>query len=124
MKKNKNYRNGRFFEYSIAQKLKNHGFYVIRSAGSHTDFDLIALKSKTLLIQCKKNIPPSKAEKNFSSLYSKLTQSLPIELFSSVEIILAFSHKKKIYACINKNKSLLNPPIPYITPLSTLLQSL
>ncbi|MEM2446682.1 MAG: restriction endonuclease [Candidatus Bathyarchaeia archaeon] len=58
------YRKGRRFEYYVTKLLRNRGFEVVRSAGSHTDFDLVALKQEfdsgypsngttILLVQCK-----------------------------------------------------------------------
>jgi len=53
-----NYERGRRFEYYIMQKLRKAGFYVIRSAGSHSLADLVALGSNSvILVQCKKTCP-------------------------------------------------------------------
>jgi hypothetical protein len=54
---NKNYINGRSLEYRIKNILKENGFAVVRSAGSHGKWDLIAVNEsrKTIyLISCKK----------------------------------------------------------------------
>jgi hypothetical protein len=54
---NKNYINGRSLEYRIKNILKENGFYVVRSAGSHGKWDLIAVnesKKTIYLISCKK----------------------------------------------------------------------
>lgn len=40
---NNNYRNGAAYERRIATKLKQKGYYVMRSSGSHGIFDLIAI---------------------------------------------------------------------------------
>lgn len=39
-----NYRKGRAFEYEIAAILEREGYEVMRSAGSHGPFDLVAVK--------------------------------------------------------------------------------
>jgi Archaeal holliday junction resolvase (hjc). len=43
---NKNYIKGRNKEYRIKRKLEKEGYYVIRSAGSHSYFDLIAINKE------------------------------------------------------------------------------
>ena len=43
---NKNYINGANYERKIANKLRNHGYYVMRSSGSKGLFDLIAIDFK------------------------------------------------------------------------------
>ena len=53
-----NYERGRRFEYSVMHRLQRAGFYVIRSAGSHSLADLVALGANgVILIQCKKARP-------------------------------------------------------------------
>jgi hypothetical protein len=60
---NKNYIKGRRFEYEIRDNLKKAGYFVIRSAGSHSPVDLIALnKDKVLCLQLKVNCRPTKLE--------------------------------------------------------------
>lgn len=51
------YQKGRSYEYYIKYNLERAGFYVIRSAGSHGPFDLIALDKNGNVygIQVKKN---------------------------------------------------------------------
>lgn len=39
-----NYTKGRRFEYEIADILKREGYDVIRAAGSHGPFDLVAIR--------------------------------------------------------------------------------
>lgn len=39
-----NYERGRAKEYRVATKLRKDGWLVIRSAGSHSEFDLVAIK--------------------------------------------------------------------------------
>lgn len=52
---NSNYRRGRSFEYTCAELWREKGYTVIRAAGSHGEFDLVAYKKdrKPELIQCK-----------------------------------------------------------------------
>lgn len=54
---NENYQKGRSFEYRVRAKLLKKGWpVVLRTAGSHGEFDLIALnkeKKEILLVQCK-----------------------------------------------------------------------
>ncbi len=60
---NKNYVNGRAFEYKVKQYFENEGFYVCRSASSKGPFDLIAInKYITYGIQCKANGKVSEKE--------------------------------------------------------------
>lgn len=49
-----NYRRGADFERAVRADLVDHGYEVIRSAGSKTKVDLVAIKNgELLLIQCK-----------------------------------------------------------------------
>lgn len=52
---NKNYVNGRAFEYKVKKELENQGYLCFRTAGSHGVADVIALsiKGRCLLVQCK-----------------------------------------------------------------------
>ena len=53
-KGNPSYRKGRAFEYKVKKILEKAGVYVIRSAGSHSHFDLVAFSEKEcILFQCK-----------------------------------------------------------------------
>jgi len=70
---NKNYIKGRNKEYRIKKKLEQEGYYVIRSAGSHSFFDLIAIhkeKKEILLIQVK-----TKIDKKIEELYENLEKA-------------------------------------------------
>ena len=50
-----NYRNGARIEYKAKAELEKDGYYVIRSAGSHGVFDLVAIGfGKLRLIQLKR----------------------------------------------------------------------
>ena len=49
-----NYSKGRAFEYRVKRYLEDKGFVVFRTAGSHSQADLIALKhGEVWLVQCK-----------------------------------------------------------------------
>lgn len=49
-----NYQRGSEFERQVKKKLEAQGYYVMRSAGSHTVVDVLAIKEDSiLLIQCK-----------------------------------------------------------------------
>ena len=55
MGKGSRYKLGRRLEYRIKKLLEEHGYEVIRSAGSHGRWDLVAVKDKIVrLIQVKK----------------------------------------------------------------------
>lgn len=72
------YAKGRNFEYYIKQKLEKDGCFVIRSAGSHGVFDLIAIKNGIAWgIQCKKGGYISKAEKDNIIWTAKLYGIIP-----------------------------------------------
>jgi len=48
------YKRGRVFEYRVMKELREHGYYTLRSAGSHTYYDIVAIKPPfTLFIQVK-----------------------------------------------------------------------
>lgn len=62
MTKNKNYRNGRAFEYRIMNRLEQDGFIALRTAGSHGEFDCIGVNARCVrLIQAKRHsVAPTK----------------------------------------------------------------
>lgn len=65
-----NYRYGRDKEYLIQNMLQSEGYYTIRSAGSHTAVDIVALhkeKQKVVLLQVK-------STKDFKSAVTYLRQ--------------------------------------------------
>ena len=67
--KSTQYALGRSFEYSVRNLLRNHGYFVVRSAQSKGEADLVALASgSVLLIQCKRggSIPKSEQESLFA----------------------------------------------------------
>ena len=93
---NKNYISGRNFEYRVKKYLEQRGYYVIRSAGSKTPFDLIAIPTTdnlallpdVLLIQCKHGSKISKAEKI-------RIEEMQKRLMSKVTCIIAWSAVNK-----------------------------
>lgn len=59
-----NYSQGRAFEYAVRDVLTDQGFYVMRSAGSKTKVDLVAIKGGQIaLVQCKRHGVISPAER-------------------------------------------------------------
>ena len=60
---NKNYNKGRRFEYKVKAWLEERDWICVRSAGSKSPFDLVAMKDgQTLPIQCKYGTRISRAE--------------------------------------------------------------
>jgi len=60
---NKNYQKGRRFEYKVKKWLEERGWICVRSAGSKSPFDLVAMKDgQTLPIQCKYGTKIARAE--------------------------------------------------------------
>jgi len=51
---NANYLAGRRFEYAVMAALRQNAYKVLRTAGSHGEFDIIAYKpNSTVFVQCK-----------------------------------------------------------------------
>jgi len=73
---NVNYRAGRAFEYKRRTHYKREGYEVIRAAGSHGFYDLMAFHSErpTLCIQCKKVEKRSHA----NNMLEKFKQNPPL----------------------------------------------
>jgi len=47
------YQKGRRLEYRVKELLEREGYFVIRSSGSHTPVDIVAInESEVVLIQC------------------------------------------------------------------------
>jgi hypothetical protein len=99
---NRNYKKGRRFEYKVKALLEKCGFYVMRTAGSHSKFDLIAIRTQrfqfddsnlfmdisnmtgtnVLLIQCKYGQNISKKErKELVKFYNKHYTIIPIIVY-------------------------------------------
>lgn len=79
------YKNGRAFEYRVKHYLEENGYWVIRSAGSKGEADLIAFKfGETLFIQVKGNDAPlSPGEWNGLISLSRRLGATPIHAFRS-----------------------------------------
>jgi hypothetical protein len=61
---NANYIRGRAIEYRGKKELEQAGYYVVRSAGSHSAFDLVAWNDQEILfIQCKREKKSAKNPK-------------------------------------------------------------
>ncbi|MEM4323916.1 MAG: restriction endonuclease [Candidatus Nitrosocaldaceae archaeon] len=64
---NANYLKGRNFEYKVKKYLEQQGYVVLRTAGSHGIYDLIAIKFEPepsiIFIQCKARLGSSTKEK-------------------------------------------------------------
>ena len=51
---NANYLAGRRFEYAVMDAMRSEAYKVLRTAGSHGEFDIVAYKpNSTIFIQCK-----------------------------------------------------------------------
>ena len=71
------YRRGCGYEYELRDFLERRGYYVARSAGSHSPIDLIALRAGSLLlIQAKYGYGHSSVSGDFTPLLD-LAESLP-----------------------------------------------
>ncbi len=79
----KKYKTGTKYEYKAKKELEKEGYLVIRSAGSHSPFDLIALGAlEVIFIQikkCKILKEAEKAIKNFKKKMKKLDKLYDIE---------------------------------------------
>ena len=86
---NRNYIRGRLVEYKAKKILHTQGYYAMRTAGSHSEFDIIAISAeRTLLVQLKRIMHPAKTlrgwtsfkqkhEKMTKQIYEKLKQYIP-----------------------------------------------
>lgn len=79
---NANYVAGRNLEYKRKKVWEAEGFRVLRTAGSHGDFDLIAYRprSPVVLIQCKKVKTASEANRLLEK-FKKNPPSVPSSFF-------------------------------------------
>ena len=87
---NPNYLKGRRLEYEIQHKLQNAGWLAVRTAGSHSPIDIIAIRhNKIRVIQCKAK---PMGEKALRSLHLSILKALApygipnIEMNISIEI--------------------------------------
>jgi Holliday junction resolvase len=102
---NKNYVAGRNLEYRIKKSLESKGYFVIRSSGSHTPIDLVAIKnSVTYLIQAKNNCRVSKKElKELFELESKLLSINKPFIILPICIVENINKKLKLRVILHKN---------------------
>lgn len=76
------YKKGYRFEREIFNLFESAGYYVIRSAGSHGTFDLIAIKDGVVFgVQCKYNNHLNKREELAMKLAFKQYGIIPIYAF-------------------------------------------
>ena len=71
---NAKYISGRTFEYKVKSFLEGQGYFVVRSAGSHSPVDLVAVDSlgQVLFVQCKlKGAMTKKEQKDFAGFTNK-----------------------------------------------------
>jgi len=91
-----NYRKGRKYEYYWKNKLESQGYVVLRTAGSHSFADLIAIsseKEEILFIQIKtfrKTITP----KQIQSLFKKESKKVPSWIIKKNWYVLIAGYKK------------------------------
>ena len=100
---NNNYKRGRAFEYRVMTMCEKAGYTVMRSAGSHSKADIIAIKSiyddnnyaatDVLFIQCKygAKIPKKEREALFA-----------MDLGPQVDMVIAWSEPRKPIMLYNK----------------------
>lgn len=90
------YAKGRRFEYQTMHKLEQQGFIAMRTAGSHSPFDIIAINpatQKILLIQCKAGTITDKAKHLIRNQWKELNGNYEL-MFD----LLHKPNKKKSYA--------------------------
>jgi Holliday junction resolvase len=85
------YRKGVRYEYYVKQLLEEKGYLVVRTAGSHGPFDLVAIdkeKREILLVQVtKKKSIPSELKKELASLAGTYTvKSLVYQLGEWIDL--------------------------------------
>jgi len=90
---NKNYNRGRSFEYRVKKYLENEGYLVVRSAGSKSPFDLVAISLKAyqpgvILVQCKYGAKIGKKERDNLRVLDKHTPN-------SVLVVTAWARPNK-----------------------------
>lgn len=78
------YQRGRSFEYRVKKKLESLGYFVMRSAGSKGEVDLLAVKHGTsLFLQSKLRGQISIAEQNELFLLSQKFGATPVIVMNS-----------------------------------------
>lgn len=80
------YNDGRRFEYKVRDALREDGYEVLRSAGSKTKIDLVAMKTGQLVfVQCKLNGLCAPAERARLRELAQMVGALPIVAYSHKE---------------------------------------
>lgn len=80
------YNDGRRFEYRVRDALREDGYEVLRSAGSKTKIDLVAMKpGQIIFVQCKVNGLCSPAERSKLRDLAGMVGALPIVAYSHKE---------------------------------------
>lgn len=75
----RSYEKGRRFEYLVKEKLEQAGYMVIRSAGSHSPFDLVAVgKEDIMFIQCKNSVGRAELMKTMEKLRKIKNKFFPV----------------------------------------------
>jgi len=74
------YQRGSKFENAVKKDLEAHGYVCCRSAGSHSSFDVMALRkdAKPLLVQCKTSGRIDPEDRHLLIDDAKLAGGLPI----------------------------------------------
>jgi Holliday junction resolvase len=82
---NRNYVSGARFERRVKEYYENMGYFVVRSAGSHSPVDLVAIKKNgsALFIQCKTDGKMSPKEKAELIAVSKKAGAIPLVAWRS-----------------------------------------
>ncbi|MBT9252190.1 MAG: hypothetical protein KM296_00545 [Brockia lithotrophica] len=90
------YRKGRNAEYAVKRKLEKEGYIVIRSAGSHSPADLIAVnEEKIVFVQVKSTNNPSQIRQMFMQAKKELS-SLPSPPYVEKRVYVKLERTKKI----------------------------
>lgn len=93
---NLRYNAGRRFEYQVRDFLRSKGWWVLRSAGSKSPCDLVALRSgEMMLIQCKKSGNLSTVERDQLIELSREHQCLVVLVKRSEKGKLQFEEVKR-----------------------------
>ena len=106
---NKNYQKGRRFEYRVKKHLEDKEYYVIRSAGSKSAFDLVAiptvdnvsLLSETIFIQCKYGQKITKKERD-------ALVKLERHFWGDLLILVAWAKPNKLITFFNTDGTICN----------------
>ena len=96
---NKNYKNGRAREYRIIKKLEKEGWLCIRSAGSHSPIDIIAMMpfkkyQELLKKKIKINLSEAYEETDKISIIGP-NKPLPARFDEELETVVRFIQSKK-----------------------------